>query len=695
MKSTSDFPAPTISQPPAHYHNGKYHAPDRDSYGRKKAPDMMDRKIIAWDMEGMSLSGDDKPQHPVLFGCSAHPESPMVGRKLSTFEMLHYMIDVARDNPHAIHVGYHFRYDANMLLQALPLNYVYQLWKRNHVKVQSSDGWCWTIQYFPGKKFTVTRAKSFKRTNRRASGDRTTITVYDYSAFFGGKAFLAACEDILRDDLSRDDRGVIEHGKQARGSNNWSDMGSVRYYWQREIILIERVFRRFRDVMGQAGFALREWYGPGALANYINAARNIRPHLRGAQITGTLTAEVHEVSKIAFSGGRFEAFQLGRVQGPIYAVDINSAYPYALTKAPSFEKGEWRHDDNPTDIKPFGIYHIEFSAPRASPIDERPMPLFWRDEHGLISYPNHVSGWYHAPEASIARSVPGVRIVEGYYWDSDPTYPWMFLHDMYETRQRLGKDNLLSMPFKLGPNSLYGKYAQTVGWDEKKKLPPKSHALPIAGYTTSMCRAMLWDVMRRAISSVIAVETDSVYMTTDPRTLGIPIGDGLGEWGLKVYDEIVYVQSGMYLLKKDGEWKGVRSRGISRNEFNPESLVKYLRGLQPGNDWPAFSLTTKPRFVGMGAALASREFTGNWCTWREQTKDISFGDAGKRRHHQQFCKACREGLTPWDGPHRTIIGRPFAGDVMSHPRRLPWEKAHTAEVLEIRKQELVERDMVA
>src|SRR3546814_12962903 len=44
------------------------------------------RKIIAWDGEGMNLSGDDMPQHYVLFGCSADTENPMISRKLYTLD---------------------------------------------------------------------------------------------------------------------------------------------------------------------------------------------------------------------------------------------------------------------------------------------------------------------------------------------------------------------------------------------------------------------------------------------------------------------------------------------------------------------------------------------------------------------------------------------------------------------------------
>ena len=683
------------------YHNGSYSKAENDKYGRRKPPPVEEREIIAWDMEGMNLSGDDKPQHPVLFGSSKAADEPLISRKLTTLEMLNYIIETGNEHPHAIHVGYGFKYDTNMILQDLTEHAFRILWKKNRVRF-FVGGWYWNIQYYPGKKLTITRQRSnnFQHGGRYQHKDRTTVTIHDYVSFFGGAPFVKVCEDILRDELTAEDREIIEHGKAERGTNQWVDLPKVRYYWQREIVLIERVFRRFRDIMCQAGFALKEWYGPGALANAINTARGIRAHLAGAQSTsGIMPLEVHEAFKIAFSGGRFEPFQLGRIQGPIHAVDINSAYPFALTLVPSLAEGqgEWKHESNPTAIRRFGVYRVEFTAPNSRPIEQRPMPLFWRNAHGLISYPNRIVGWYASPEARTVLRMPGVRITEGWYWDTDESErPWQFLNEMYATRQRLGKGNLLSLPFKLGPNSLYGKYAQTVGWNEQKKLPPKSHALPVAAWVTSMCRSMLWEYMKRAPESLIAVETDSIYTTASPEQLGLPIGTGLGQWSHSIYEEIVYLQSGMYLTNREGEWTGVRSRGIGRTEFPVSGTIDYLQSLIPGQEWGPLRINTKPRFISAGAALGSASgFKENHCTWQIQTKEISFGDSGKRRHSQRVCRSCADGMTPWDGPHRTFVHSQSDGYTMSAPRRLPWEQAHTPEVQEIRDAIQLESELVA
>lgn len=690
------FTVEDVDQPVMFYHKGDslYEDYDRKSF-RRKAPAGIDKKVIAWDMEGMSLSGQDIAQHPVVWGCSLHVDQPLVicspDQRLSSRDMLEYIIRVGEANPHALHIGFGFRYDANMLIAGLGRNKIESLWKTGRVRFRFDTEFMWSIRWVPGKMFTVTKRWGKKRNSRA----KVSVTIYDFVSFFG-KKFIDVCEDILREDLSEEDRKVIEHGKSERGSNAWEDLSDVLYYWRCEIVLMRRVFEKFRKVMHDAGFALKEWYGPGALANYINATKGIRPVLSGVQRSGGLSLEPHEAAKIAFSGGRFELFQAGRIRGPIWTVDINSAYPYALAQLPTFENGFWLHRENPSTVVRFGIYRITYKDPSATPFQFKPQPLFWRDHRGLISYPSVAHGWYYSPEAKMVQNMPGVTIHEGWEWiPEDPkTRPWAFLQEMYNARQEIGKKNLLSMPFKLGPNSLYGKYAQTVGWNQETNEPPRSHALPVAGWVTSYCRAMLWTVMNQSPSNVIGVETDSVFLTKDPTTLDITIGDGLGEWGVTKYDEMIYLQSGMYHTRQGEQWQGVKSRGMSAVEMPYASTTEYLRTLGTTTAWDPMVITTRPKFIGAGAAIASSEsFAENFCSWRSQRREIGIGTTGKRIHNHNLCLTCASGIGPDVAPHRLFVNSLSDGTTLSHPRTLPWETNYPKEVQEIRDQIAIENEM--
>lgn len=646
-----------------------------------------DRKIIAWDGEGMNLEGESRPQHYVLFGCSADIESPLIGRDLHTGTLLNYLCDMSDRYPKAVHIAYAFKYDFNMIVKHLTPRQKFLL--KNEGKVSVDKGWAscpeswkyrYHIEYIPGKIFSV---KRFHLTEKSWS----RIRIDDVFSFFA-KSFLVAAESILKDELSAEDRLVIDHGKKDRGNNQWNNIAEVKRYWQAEIHIMERMMERFRNVMYAAGFKLTQWYGPGSIATYLIRQKKLSNHI---QNTPTIP-EVHHASKHAYAGGRFELFQFGRIQGPIYGLDINSAYPYALSRAPSngVLHGAWRYNKTPTTVIEFGVYHIRYRHNVGrSGIEYRAMPLFHRDTRGAISYPTVVEGWYWSPEASIMKHIGnrygGVEILEAWEWDHDDSYPFKFMQDMFDTRMKLGKQNVISMPYKLGPNSMYGKLAQRVG--HKNGKPPTSHCLPLAGWVTSYCRGMLYRVMMQIPSKdLIAVETDGIYTTYDPAKLRLNLGDGLGEWGVDTYDEMYYLQNGIYHKRRNGVWETPKVRGIDMSSIPLSHVENYLRSSGPG-DFGILNACTKPRFVGLAAALAHDPETVNdrHCVWKVGERELNPGGKGKRMHSPKACPSCAAGLNAYDASHPLIIhsSAGVRSPIMSQPHLLPWETNSTYPVVEL------------
>jgi hypothetical protein len=678
------------------YHNGNTKSEThRASDGRKKAPKIEDRMVIAWDMEGISMSGQTKPQHAVLFGCSADPENPLIAKNLNSGTMLKYIIETGQKHPYAIHVGYGFRYDANMILKDAPDQVLIKLHKFNEARFMLR-GKDWYVKWIPGKMLTITEYHGPRTKNHR---NQTTVTIYDYSAYFGVTTFIKACESILQGELTTNDRQIIEHGKAERKNFTWKDLKEIVYYWKAEIRLIQRTFSKFRDVMCQAGFPLPQWYGPGALANYILASRKLYPHIAGAQQPHkALPDEAHFAIKSAFGGGRFQLFQAGRMGKPVHLFDLGGAYPHALSLVPSLalDTGEWKHVESPKTIRRFGFYRISYKAPGASAFETRPMPLFWRDSHGLITFPNVVTGWYPSPEAILMLNRPGATIHEGWEWVSaENDFPWQFLQEMYDTRMRLGKKNLLSMAFKLGPNSLYGKLAQTVGWNKKKKLPPKAHSLAIAAWITSHCRARVFALAKQAPLELVAIETDSVMTTANPDDLNLKLGPGLGEWGHEVLDDCMYIQSGMYHKKVGDNWVG-KTRGLLKREFAANKVEEWLQTLIPGENWHNNPLILPARrFIGIGAAIASSEQIKDiHCSWRDQNREVRFGEVGKTQHISKICPTCQKGLTPWEAPHQLYTVSKSDGITPSYPRTLPWELDYPEEVKKLRAYDIISNDLI-
>lgn len=464
---------------------------------------------------------------------------------------------------------------------------------------------------------------------------------------------------------------LVSEGKAARG--NFMDIEYVETYWLEEIRMLHDLAETLRRLLYGAGLRITSWHGPGALASYTLRRENIQAHMERAP------DEVREAARYAYAGGRFEMFRLGRTIGPVYSLDINSAYPFGIWQLPSLADGDWRYrSGRPERLARFGVYRVRLLSQSGDTFLERAVgPLFHRDPMGNISFPWVTDGWYWSPEVQNLLRLSSARyeIVEGWEFESATSErPFLWVRDVYEKRREWKSRGIAGeIALKLQLNSLYGKMAQRVGWNEDKREPPKWHQLEWAGWVTSNTRAMLWELMSRIPrEDILAVETDGLYTTKLPSSLGIEHSTELGGWEVKEYDEILYVQSGMAWLRKGDEWTCKR-RGLDRHTFSLDDCVGYLQSLEPHKSWtPYVGKTT--RFIGLGAALSSTAPTKvRHCVWETVNRDISPGKGGKRIHISTQCGACMAGKTAYESAHDMSIRSLAYLDPMSHPHDIPWE----------------------
>src|SRR3546814_8204471 len=131
-----------------------------------------------------------------------------------------------------------------MIIQTLPIPEKASLKLENKVTIRPATrpGMKYRIEWLPGKSFSVTKRWG------RGKRDATTVTIDDVVSFFACP-FIKAVESILGDDMTPEDREVVEHGKSARADNLWDDMPEVLRYWRAEIVLMERMALKFREVM--------------------------------------------------------------------------------------------------------------------------------------------------------------------------------------------------------------------------------------------------------------------------------------------------------------------------------------------------------------------------------------------------------------------------------------------------------------
>lgn len=634
-----------------------------------------DRKFIAWDGEGMNLRGPDRPQVYVLFGCSTGDrittQSP---DGLGVFQILEFMLSVKEKHPTAFHVAFAFDYDVNMIVQGLPDKHLHLLKNSKTVRLRSPNGRAYRISYTPKKWFRISRyEKGYSR--KRNSNARTTIVVEDLFTFYA-KSFI--------DTLKEYGFVVPEHlvsGKEARGAFTIDEWDFMESYWEVEIELLRQLAEKFREILYRLGFTITRWYGPGVIASFVMRQHGIKEHMAESP------KEVLDAALYAYAGGRFEPFLLGRVPGPVYSADINSAYPDAIRYLPSLANGRWEHVGHPTGRTQFALYRIRMGNGKAT--SRIPGPFFFRDHRGHISFPPTLEGWYWGPEVYVAtRFRNDISILEGWeFIENEPdNKPFAFIEGMYNKRQALKKAKDHSqLGLKLAMNSIYGKLAQRVGWDPEKKRIPPWHQIEWAGFITSYCRAKILARIMADPNSVIAIETDGFYTTSPPETFGIRGTKELGGWEIEEYDEVTYIQSGVAVLRRNGTTT-TKIRGLDKASFTPDKVADYIDGLPAlsGNDtWDPF-LGETTRFVTMGAALAAKANTvERHCVWHTSIREVGMGSGrgeGKRVHSPRYCDACNAGIRPGETGHNTLVRsdvvRQYAqyGEpgLMSTQHYIPW-----------------------
>jgi DNA polymerase type B, organellar and viral len=590
-------------------------------------------QFLAWDGEGITDQTHERQRY-VLFG---HSGGGFVrSRDLTTCQCLDLLLDAKEQYPHHTFVGFATNYDVNMIVRDMSTYHVSRLWKTGKVTWNG-----YHLKYIPGKMFNVSRK------------GRKAACLYDVFTFFG-QSFVRSLESfgIGTDSVLAE----IEHGKARRGTFQDSELDTlVVPYWRSELRLLVQLCDALKQSLTAANIYLRDWYGPGAVANQLLN----RHHIKERQ--SAFSPEIVAASVNAYAGGRFEQFKLGRYVGKVYQYDIRSAYPSSIVRLPSLANAEWvYHRGECTLPRFYDLCHVHLPRREWNGESNQPAPFHWRFPNGNVAYPHHLDGgWHFGSLVTVARQ-NGVEleVSEWYELQYDGVRPFEFVGEMYDQRARWkAEGNPAQYAAKIALNSLYGKFAQQVGAQDGKI--PKFHQLEWAGMVTAQTRARIYSAMMQAPDHVIACETDSVFSTVP---LDLPLGTELGEWELTEHDEIIYLQSGVYFTasQRHVHWK---YRGMDRDGLSYDKVRAWLRD-------PSQTTLSVPmvRFMGMGGNLRN----GKWCQWLPLVKTLDpLSLSSKRIHSVGNCSACMAGKSFDDGLHDLIV-HPMAGAGESASHKLSW-----------------------
>ena len=276
----------------------------------------------------------------------------------------------------------------------------------------------------------------------------------------------------------------------------------------------------------------------------------------------------YEVQKMAWSvvdhGGRFEITKRGYI-GDAHVYDINSAYPYALTRIPDITSGRWVRQKSIHKDAALGFFRIHADIPD----DIHIAPFPFKNKQRIIFPTGKFQTCVTLHELQECDE-SFYKIIDSYQFiPKVRSFPYkQFINELYEKRLELKKrDDPMQRPIKIILNSIYGKTGQITDG-----LMGNLYNPVIFISITGMIRAALYRfvIQNEIESETVAFATDSV-MTR--RKLDVNSED-LGEFSLeKEASDCYLLQNGYYRM--NGKWK---NRGIaSMNGKVIKHLDTYVR----------------------------------------------------------------------------------------------------------------------
>lgn len=446
----------------------------------------------------------------------------------------------------------------------------------------------------------------------------------------------------------------IKKNKEVRGVAALD--AEMEYYNRLENIILCRVMERLAKGYLKIGVKLAkdQWYGPGAAAakwlQHNGGIKRDKLVKKDGKLPRLIPRVFWNAAQASYYGGWFEIFSHGIIEGESYNYDINNAYPYAATKLPHIcRECGWRSGKRA--YRGNGNYVLLLATVRSKGDRIGAMP--YRDKDGSILRPAITRGWYWKFEIDAARRAGLVEKVTTHEWTefipcSHPA-PYKEIRDLYYQRLRVGKNSALGMAIKLTNNSIYGKFAQSVGG------APYNNWF-YASYITAHCRSQILDAIAThpdKENAVLMVATDGILF--DSPHPGIPISRELGEWEETTYTDALLFKPGVYTHKEGQEaLLKVKSRGVPRKEFSeaikaveeefrlylgaqkaPNNVNDYFVTRYANSTWPSFYVPVKFRMKTCKQAINE----GKWDTAgqvQEEVKLLQDSDPWRKRRTTRY-----------------------------------------------------------
>lgn len=371
--------------------------------------------------------------------------------------------------------------------------------------------------------------------------------------------------------LSQDEYDRIAKGKENRASATCITE-EMRYYNRLENEILARVLKLLDLGFRKMGIVLApgQWFGPGQAAQKWMKNQKVPPAFT---ILESVPKWFLEAARMSYFGGWFEIMLHGIIPGESYEYDINSAYPYCISSLPCLLHGKWERGNNKPPIS--GDNELVLVYARLSSYKKGGATyigtMLHRDRSDRIFRPTRTEGWFWKHEIEAAKRAQTIAHCHIKQWmkytPCDCPPPLRDVKSLYDLRLEVGKNTPLGKGCKLAYNSMYGKFAQSIGH-------PMFANSVYASLITAGCRTMILNAIATHPGgkwNVAMVATDAVFFL-DPHP-SLPIGNDLGEWDYKARRNLTLFKPGVYwddstrIAIAENRIPVFKARGISARAF--------------------------------------------------------------------------------------------------------------------------------
>ena len=429
---------------------------------------------------------------------------------------------------------FNLNYDAEVILKLLGSE-LFKYKQTGNLNFTFRD---FKIKYIPSKTLSITK------------GHHSAV-FFDIAQFYK-QTLLSAYEKNIG---KVDDNYKDYKKKRAIFSKSFYDHNKtkVRNYCIQDCKFTKELSEHFVKLFHNAfGFYANRWLSSGYLAEKV-----IINHKIVIPEFNEIPFKIQQFSRWSYFGARFEILKRGYI-GTAYLYDINSAYPYAMTKIPDLQDGKWINHKKINQKAKMGFFKILADIP-----DFETIPPFPFRKDNMIIFPSGKFETYCTLAELQVCDPKFYKVLDAWQFiPNSENYPLKkFIEKLYRKRMRLKRQkDPMELPIKIILNSMYGKTGQL----HKGRIGNLFNPV-IFAFITGYARAMLYDFVKvnKLEKELVSFATDSICVTKKLKINSHKLGDFSKENEAK---DVFFLQNGVYRF--NGKWKnrGIGSLGINQIE---------------------------------------------------------------------------------------------------------------------------------